>query len=132
MAKKTTERTPQQIELDVRILNTVIEELKRINRIKSPYDFSHKLEYKSTMSIYSIQKGLKPLSKAIKHHIKEKFPEVNWEFLVSGTGEVLKKPEDRNFIPTTAEDNETSALVLKQLIINNQKLDEILAILKNK
>jgi len=146
MAKASKERTKEQIELDVRIINSVIDELKRINRIKSPYEFSKELGYLSTMSIYSIQKGLKPLSNSIKNKIREVFPEVDHEFLKSGTGDVLKKPEAHNFNPNTAEENETSALVLKQLIQNNlkidaqnkkldsqnEKLDEILAILKNK
>ena len=65
--------------------------LSIINAVKlTKNGFATKCKYKSAMSIYNVLEGRNGISDDMAARITQTFPEVNYNFIVTGKGEVLK------------------------------------------
>ena len=120
---------------DKEIIQTVLSCLKI-----TPYAFGKQLDYKSTMSIYNILAGTKPISKDMVNRINIHYPEVNYLFLTTGEGIPLKNSTEaeihRNLFNSQEEISKVLwtefAAIPARLLRIEENQDEILKLLQKK
>jgi Rha family phage regulatory protein len=82
----------------------IIDQVREVLGV-SRNQFAKKLNYKSSMSIYNITNGSRPLSNSLKRNIKDLLPYINDEFLETGKGEILIKKNQEKTTTITITTN---------------------------
>ncbi|MCT4156297.1 hypothetical protein HZP35_15265 [Elizabethkingia anophelis] len=118
MNKKEKIITNNNIEVSQRVLNELLSYLKH-----NPSRLAKELGYKSNVKIQHIKSGRNGISAEVASDITNKYPEINYNWLLTGKGEMLntkainyKKEESTSFEKLPIEDKLNS---IYELLINS-------------